>query len=292
MSDNRIAEYLESLKPSLQSIAPPGYDVNRVCADFLESLRQFSIVPTRENLIAILGPAVRFGLDPSGRSGDGVLVQKKTRIVFIPSYRALLRLAYAHPRVVHLESHIVRAKDLFSMDYGAGALIHRPYIGPGANSDANPPVGAYALAYLRHSPKPIFEWLPFDEIEAISRRGSERRDYSPWNSDWSEMARKTALKRLLKYLPMDAVRWTTWGDTNDAAEAGPEAPATTCLADYESLIVNADPATISGILASIRNDDRLDSSEKTRLFNLAIKRKRELSERKERMPDHANSDAK
>lgn len=289
MTDNRIVEYLDSLKPSLQSIAPPGYDVDRVCRDVLESLRQFSITPTRENLSAILGPAVRFGLDPSGRSGDGVLVQKKTKIVFIPSYRALLRLAYANPRIVHVEAHVVRAKDEFAIDYGAGTLTHRPYVGPGANSEKNPPVGAYALAYLRDSPKPIFEWLPADEIEAISKRGSERREYSPWNSDWSEMARKTALKRLLKYLPLRPDVWSQVGEFADEEDAACEESADLSLPDYEAKIREADLATISQVLKSIREDDRLDSSEKERLFNLAVKRKRELLESlKERKPAHVS----
>jgi hypothetical protein len=61
-------------------------------------------------------------------------------------------------------------------------------------------VAAYAVARLKNA-EPVFEVMHKDDIEKIRRR-SKAADSGPWVTDYDEMAKKTVLRRLCKYLPL------------------------------------------------------------------------------------------
>jgi recombination protein RecT len=56
------------------------------------------------------------------------------------------------------------------------------------------------------------------EVDAIKKR-SKASQYGPWVSDYPEMARKTVVRRLSKYLPM-SVDLAKAFDHEDAQESG------------------------------------------------------------------------
>ncbi|EJR8429200.1 recombinase RecT, partial [Escherichia coli] len=74
-------------------------------------------------------------------------------------------------------------------------LIHRP----GENEDA-PVTHVYAVARLKDGGTQ-FEVMTRKQIELV-RSQSKAGNNGPWVTHWEEMAKKTAIRRLFKYLPV------------------------------------------------------------------------------------------
>lgn len=299
MNQNHLEAEFDRVKSRLKAIAPAHCEVEEIIANVLWVVQRdedLSRCSTRSILESVMD-GLAMGLDPSGLTGEGTLIPRKTkngglRATFVPDYRALLRLALSHPRISHIEARVVRRKDDFTLDFGDpdGRIIHhRPSLNPGDDE----PIGVYAIAWFRDSFRPLVEWMTKTEIEANAERGgSYGNDSSPWETDWGEMARKTVIKRFLKYLPFgssadvcprqgkvggmeigniprDGSKEDQSGEMRDGAS----------MQTYRRAIAEATGDTIEGIIRSIREDDSLDHEEKTELFNIAVARKKELKTR-------------
>ncbi|EKS8367661.1 recombinase RecT, partial [Bacillus cereus] len=63
-------------------------------------------------------------------------------------------------------------------------------------------IGAYAVAHFKDGGYQM-EFMPKSEIEKRRKRSaSANSSYSPWNSDYEEMAKKTVVRYMFKYLPI------------------------------------------------------------------------------------------
>lgn len=242
-------------------------------------LQQCSVV----SIVEAVHKALSLGLDPTGATDEGYITPRKGRAVFVPGYRGLLKIAYENPRVGLIEAHVVRELDHFELRYGdpEGRVVdHRPRLQV-AEGEPNVAIGAYAICWWRDCPQPLVEWMTTEDIESNAERSGNKDEDSPWQTDWPEMARKTVLKRLLKYIPLGPKLSVIFREReDDTAESGgtlESVEVTVEGCDYDRLIGEAgDVEAIDRVIASLKADEALDSEEKTRLFNLAVKRKREL----------------
>ncbi|EIY1805876.1 recombinase RecT, partial [Escherichia coli] len=93
-------------------------------------------------------------------------------------------------------ARVVREGDEFNFEFGLDEkLIHRP----GENEDA-PVTHVYAVARLKDGGTQ-FEVMTRKQIELV-RSQSKAGNNGPWVTHWEEMAKKTAIRRLFKYLPV------------------------------------------------------------------------------------------
>jgi len=144
--------------------------------------------------------ASQLGLMVDGVLGHGYLVPYKTTCVFIPGYRGLLDLARRSGEIAWVQARIVYEHDIFSYSYGADPqLDHTPARAKGKEPGAM--IAAYGVAKFT-SGELHFEVMHKDDIEAIRQR-SRAKDDGPWVTDYDEMSRKTVVRRLCKYLPMN-----------------------------------------------------------------------------------------
>lgn len=172
------------------------------------------------SVVASVVQASELGLEPGGALGHGYLIpryNKNTRgyaCTFLPGYRGLLELARRSGQLANVQARVVHEGDDFEFAYGLEpTLRHRPTLGSGRGKA----VAVYATARMR-SGETAMEVMSFDEVEAIRARSQSPND-GPWRTDWSEMAKKTVLKRLLKLLPC-SVELSTAIDL-DNADYGP-----------------------------------------------------------------------
>lgn len=156
----------------------------------------------------------QYGLEPDGRRAHLIPFENKKRgcyeVQLIIDWKGLAELAMRSGVVSYLHADVVSDGDRF--DYNAGQIIaHVPWF---LRRDDEKPAApgevfaVYALARFKDGSSKA-EVLSLAEVEAI-RDGSQgykmfQKGFaksSPWESHFFEMAKKTAFRRLTKWLPL------------------------------------------------------------------------------------------
>lgn len=161
--------------------------------------------------------AASLGLEPGGALGHCYLIpfenrrQNRTEVQFIVGYRGMIDLARRSGQIVSLEARAVHEADQFEVEFGLDSRItHRP---AWDRADRGQVTFVYAVAKLKDGGVQ-FEVMSRTEIEAVMQQSSgyrmaeaTARKYnkepdSPWHKHFEEMAKKTVIRRLFKYLPV------------------------------------------------------------------------------------------
>jgi recombination protein RecT len=204
---------------------------------------------TRESILTSAMQAAELGLDCSGGTlGQGALVPYKGTCQFIPMYRGLIDLARRAGDFVTFFAEVVYSNDTFRVTQGTSPKIeHEPCL----DADRGELTHTYAVAKMRGSEEVQWTVMTKAEVEAIRNRSNgwkASQQYgkdNPWSTDPAEMWKKTALRRLVKYLPLSSEkvkRALEFGDSEfrfDQAER--PAPAGT-KTERLAAILKAEPA--------------------------------------------------
>jgi len=167
---------------------------------------------TRESLLGAIIQAAQLGLEP-GVLGECWIIPYGKEATFIPGYRGMAQLAWRSDQVASVAARAVFDGDVFDFDYGSDELKHKPQ---GETDPANL-THAYAIVHIKGGGR-IWDVLTRAEIEKVRAR-SAASGKGPWVTDYAEMAKKTALRRLLKLAPCSAELRTAMA-LNDAADSG------------------------------------------------------------------------
>lgn len=138
-----------------------------------------------------------YGLEPDGRRA--YLIPFKNECTLIISYMGLIELCKRNGDVSNVFGAVVHENDFFEYDLGtARQITHKPVL-----KDRGDILGAYAVVSFKDGEKD-FEFMSTEELNAI-RDASQGYSYAkskgydnPWIGHWGEMAKKTAIRRLLK----------------------------------------------------------------------------------------------
>lgn len=155
------------------------------------------------SVLRSLMQAAELGLEVCSGKNEGYLIprwngkSKQLECTFLPGYQGLIRLAVDSGKIRNIEARVVYAKDEFSVEYGdIPRIIHKPSFA----KDRGAIAAVYAVAFMPDGSR-TFDVMPIHEVEEIRDRAKEKDGFSPWKTDFAEMARKTAVRRLAKYLP-------------------------------------------------------------------------------------------
>lgn len=208
---------------------------------------------TPESFALAVIQASQLGLEAGSPLGEAYLVPYGRECALIVGYRGLIALARRSGEIESIEAHVVHTRDRFELSFGLDAkLSHTPHMpappraadGDAAMKawaeDADPGllVAVYAIARLKGGAVQ-YEVMTRAQVDAIRAR-SRSSGNGPWVTDYEEMARKTVVRRLAKYLPM-SIEMAQAIDLDDRQESG-EGLAE--IADIEiSNAVDAKPAT-------------------------------------------------
>lgn len=158
-------------------------------------------VTDRRSLFISLVKMAADGLLPDGRQAALVKVKVKGKdtIAYWPMVGGLRYIAANHG--FSLESHCVYSNDEFKWSLGfEPSLLHQP---PGLDQERGELIGAYAVATRLEDGRKFLEVMSRGEIEDVRAKSpSARFEWSPWNTNTTEMYRKTPAKRLYKQLPL------------------------------------------------------------------------------------------
>jgi recombination protein RecT len=149
---------------------------------------------TQSSLIAAAIQAVQYGLEPGGALGEAALIAYGDRCEMRFMARGLITLAMRHGSVRQVDAEVVREGDYFEVERGlTPMLVHRPVL----TKTAGAIVAAYAIARLEDGGQ-VFEVAPGYDLEKARALAARSRAWADWPG---EMAKKFAIRRLLKRIP-------------------------------------------------------------------------------------------
>lgn len=163
------------------------------------------------------------GLLPDGR--EAALVIYKGRVQYLPMVAGILKKVRNSGELATITSQVVYKGDTFR--YWVDEDGEHVEYSPEMFGDRGDIVGAFALAKLKDGAVYV---EPMTKIDIEKARAASSSKNGPWSQWWSEMARKTVIKRLAKRLPQ-----STDLDRMLAVDADDETiPPRPRLADFQS----------------------------------------------------------
>lgn len=152
---------------------------------------------TKESILLSVFQSLDLGLEIGNALGEAYLVPYGSTCQMIPGYRGLVSLARRSGKIRAIEARIVREGDEFDYELGTNPkLVHKPSF---AETPAEMRV-VYAIAFFVDG-STQFEVMVRAEVDAIRKR-SRSGNNGPWVTDYEEMAKKTVVRRMSKFLPL------------------------------------------------------------------------------------------
>lgn len=160
---------------------------------------------TPQSFAGAMLTAAQLGLEPNTPLGQAYLIPYNNgrtgtkECQFEVGYRGLIELAHRSGDLQSIEAHVVYENDVFEYELGLDPVLkHKPAMENRGNIE-----WVYAVYKLK-SGGFGFEVMSVEDINKHRDKYSQaaRRGFSPWNDNWEEMAKKTVIKRVLKYAPM------------------------------------------------------------------------------------------
>ena len=171
------------------------------------ALTAFNSNPKLQNcdpmsFIAAMMQSAQLGLEPNTPLGQAYLIPYKVKgmekVQFQIGYKGLLELAHRSGKLKTLYAHEVRENDEFDIDYGLEQkLTHKPLL----KGDRGEVIGYYAVYHLEPNGY-SFVFMTYDEILNHGKKYSKSFEGGVWEKEFDSMAKKTVIKKLLKYAPL------------------------------------------------------------------------------------------
>jgi len=163
---------------------------------------------SQASLISAVIQTIQIGLEPgnlghcyyvpfNNKKKDGTVVKE---VQFILGYKGIIELVNRAGKAVVLSTECVYKKDIFTHQQGLEPVLqHIPF----ADGNRGEFIGVYAIAKNMIANEKMFVYLPKNEVEKVKNSSkSANSSFSPWKNWYEEMAKKTAVKKLCKLLPL------------------------------------------------------------------------------------------
>jgi recombination protein RecT len=204
-----IGQVLNKAKGALALALPKHMDVDRMARIALTTIRRNAdlLKCDANSLAAAILEAASLGLEIDSR-GLAYLVPYGGEATLIPGYKGLMQLAYRSGKIANIYADVVFKREVeagnVSITLGDTRTIRHDFdilksAELRAESPQNPPVAAYAVAVF-HDGHRHFEFVDAAEVE--KRKGASKAAAKGflWNKWIEEAWKKTAIRKLCKYL--------------------------------------------------------------------------------------------
>lgn len=196
--------------------------------------------------------AAQLGLEPGSALGHCYLIPYGSEVTLITGYKGLIELARRSGKVRKVTARLVREGDEFEEIQGTREeLHHRP------GKTRGQVTHAYAVAFFADGTTQ-HEVMDVDQIEEIRRLA--KRPNPVWETHWDEMARKTAVRRLCKYLPQSP-ELARANELDDMAYED-KRQSLHAIIDPSHVLRSAEATTIGAVIESDNAKQRADGRAK------------------------------
>ena len=210
--------YIKAMEPAIKKALPSVITPERFTRMVLSALSSTPKLAdcSPQSFLAAMMTAAQLGVEPNTALGQAYLLPYRNHgqmeCQFQLGYKGLIDLAYRSGEVSVIQAHTVYENDVFEYELGMDPkLRHVP-----AKADRGEAVAYYAMFKTKDDGYG-FEVMSVDDVQRHAQRYSKSygSGSSPWRSNFDEMAKKTVLKRALKYAPLksDFVRGVAQDET-------------------------------------------------------------------------------
>nr|DAT22531.1 MAG TPA: RecT protein [Caudoviricetes sp.] len=158
---------------------------------------------TPQSFLGAMMQAAQLGVEPNTPLGQAYLIPYRNKgqieCQFQLGYKGLIDLAYRSGEVTDIAAHEVHENDIFEYELGlTPKLVHKPVM-----KNRGPVIAYYAVFHTK-SGGYGFQVMSREDVNDFARKTSKAYDSasSPWKTYFDEMAKKTVLKKALKYAPL------------------------------------------------------------------------------------------
>jgi recombination protein RecT len=204
-----VYDFMEQKKDLISKALPPHIGADRLVAMFTIVIKSNPEIAscTQASLIGALVQTAQLGLMPgnvshcyyvpfNNKKKDG---KYQREVQFILGYKGMVELVNRSREAAILSTEVVYANDQFEYELGLSPVLkHIPVW-----DERGEVRGVYCVAKNLLANEKLFVYLTKEDIDKVrnaSKAGSS--DYSPWAKWYEEMAKKTAIKRICKLLPL------------------------------------------------------------------------------------------
>jgi recombination protein RecT len=193
-------EMLNKSEAQIQAAMGMGGDAKRfmrICqTEFRSNPKLMECSP--ESFMLSVFEGARLGLEVGKQLGQYYLIPRAREVVPMLGYRGMIVLGLRHPDVQTITATPVYKGDYFE----SGENMQGQYFEykPGGNKNPQELERVFAVCRLKNGGV-VLEVMERSEIE-MARMKSQQPHGGPWRDWYGEMARKTTVRRLFKYIPM------------------------------------------------------------------------------------------
>lgn len=200
-----MQQYIKSMEKEIAKALPSVITPERFTRIVLSAI---SVNPklgqcTPASFLGAMMTSAQLGLEVNTPLGQAYVLPYSNKgtleAQFQLGYKGLIDLAYRSGEVEVIQAHVVYENDEFECEYGLDPkLTHKP-----ADSNRGEPTKVYAV-FKTKSGGFGFEVMSMEDVRKHAAKYSKayNSSFSPWKTNFEEMAKKTVLKRVLKYAPL------------------------------------------------------------------------------------------
>lgn len=200
-----MQQYIKSMEGEIKKALPSVITPERFTRIVLSAI---SVNPklgscTPASFLGAMMTSAQLGLEVNTPLGQAYVLPYSNKgtleAQFQLGYKGLIDLAYRSGEVESIQAHVVYENDDFSCEYGLEPkLVHKP-----ADTNRGEAIKVYAV-FKTKSGGFGFEVMSMEDVRKHAAKYSKAysSNFSPWKTSFEEMAKKTVLKRVLKYAPL------------------------------------------------------------------------------------------
>lgn len=228
-----LRDSIEKMLPQIAKVLPKHMTPERVARIAMTTIQKNPKLAECDvkSLLGAIMAASQVGLEVDDILGQAYLVpfwdtkNKRFAAQLQIGYKGFLDLARRSGQVTNIVAQVVCENDLFEFEYGFDEkLKHKP-----ATSKRGEIIYVYAYANLKDGGR-VFEVLTMEDVEKARMSSSSQKDFNTkqisktpigiWKDHYESMARKTAIRRLAKYLPLsvELLRMTSMDEMSDSGK--------------------------------------------------------------------------
>lgn len=204
-SNMTIPDMVKAMMPEIKKALPGVITPERFTRIALSALNNTPQLQqcTPISFLAALMNAAQLGVEPNTPLGQAYLIPYKNKgtleCQFQLGYKGMIDLAYRNGSMQTIQAQAVYENDYFEYEFGLEPkLVHKP-----VSSDRGDLIYFYGI-WKSTTGGFGFSVMSKADVDEYAKTYSKAYDssYSPWKTNYEEMAKKTVIKQALKYAPI------------------------------------------------------------------------------------------